>query len=153
MRRLMLCRLVARFLGRPAPALPAPMSGSELLNKSDLVALVRINSVTCISVAKDERTGEELPSWSAKAELMEVIKGDEVKGDTVDISFHAIPTGLLGPGGLLLSGRDGVDASRRQRQPIHHHLVERPRHAWSGRRTTRCRPSPARPSKSPRAGR
>jgi hypothetical protein len=85
------------FMPGPAAALPAPMSESELLQKSDLVALVRIKSVTCTGVAKDDRTGEDLPSYSAQAELMEVIKGEDVKGDTVNISFHAIPTGLLGP--------------------------------------------------------
>ena len=81
----------------PASAVPAPMSQEQLLEKSDLVALVRIKSVTCVSVMKDDRTGEELPSYSARAELIEVIKGEDVKGDTVNISFHAIPTGLLGP--------------------------------------------------------
>jgi hypothetical protein len=80
-----------------AAALPAPMSQSELLQKSDLVALVRIKSVTCVSVSKDDRTGEDLPSYSARAELMEVIKGEDVKGDTVNITFHAIPAGVLGP--------------------------------------------------------
>jgi hypothetical protein len=80
-----------------AEALPAPMSESDLLQKSDLVALVRIKSVTCVSVSKDAQTGESLPSYSASAELMEVIKGEDVKGDTVNINFHAIPTGLLGP--------------------------------------------------------
>jgi len=81
----------------PASALPAPMSQEQLLEKSDLVALVRIKSVTCVSVGKDDRTGEELPSYSARAELIEVIKGEDVKGDTVNITFAAIPTGLLGP--------------------------------------------------------
>jgi hypothetical protein len=73
------------------------MSDSELLSESDLVALFRVLSATCTSVAKDERTGEDLPSWSAEAELIEVIKGEDVKGDTVTVTFHAIPTGLLGP--------------------------------------------------------
>jgi hypothetical protein len=81
----------------PALALPAPMSKEELLLNSDLVALVRIKSVTCVSVTKDERTGERLPSWRARAELIEVIKGEDVKGDTVTINFQAVPTGLLGP--------------------------------------------------------
>ena len=89
--------LLAAFIAAPALALPAPMSKEELLAKSDLVALVWVKSVTCVSVTKDERTGEELPSYSAQAELMEVIKGEEVKGDTVTITFAAIPTGLLGP--------------------------------------------------------
>lgn len=81
----------------PALAVPPPMSQEELLQKSDLVALVRIRSVTCLSVSTDPGSGETLPSWSAKAELMEVIKGEDVKGDTVDIDFEAIPTGVLGP--------------------------------------------------------
>ena len=97
MRRLVLTMLLFCLLAGPALALPAPMSKQELLTKSDLVALVRIKSVTCVSVAKDEATGEALPSWTAEAELIEVIKGEEVKGDTVTLSFHAIPTGLLGP--------------------------------------------------------
>ena len=97
MRRLVLTMLLFGLLAGPALALPAPMSKEQLLTESDLVALVRIKSVTCVSVAKDERTGEALPSWSAEAELIEVIKGEDVKGDTVTLTFHAIPTGLLGP--------------------------------------------------------
>ena len=97
MRRLVLAILLFGLSAGAALALPAPMSKQELLTKSDLVALVRIKSVTCVSVAKDEHGGEELPSWTAEAELIEVIKGEEVKGDTVTLSFHAIPTGLLGP--------------------------------------------------------
>lgn len=100
MRRLVMLSAVLLCLGLRAgmvAALPAPMSESDLLQKSDLVALVRIKSVTCIGVTKDNRTGEDLPSYSARAELIEVIKGEDVKGDTVNINFHAIPTGLLGP--------------------------------------------------------
>jgi len=81
----------------PAAAVPAPMTQDELLAKSDLVALVRVRSVTCTAVTKDERTGEDLPSYSADVELIEVIKGDEAKGDNVTITFEAIPIGLLGP--------------------------------------------------------
>lgn len=80
-----------------AVAIPAPMSESELLSRSELVGLIRILSVTCTKVTKDERTGEELPSYSAKAELMYVTKGDETLGDDIKLSFHAIPTGVLGP--------------------------------------------------------
>jgi hypothetical protein len=97
MRRLVVTVLSICLLATPALALPAPMSKQQLLTASDLVALVRIKSVTCVSVTKDERSGETLPSWSAQAELIEVIKGEDVKGDTVTIDFHAIPTGLLGP--------------------------------------------------------
>ena len=89
--------LLLSFLTGPVFALPAPMSDDELLAKSDLVALVRVLSVTCTGVAKDERTGEALPSYKAKAEVMEVIKGDVAKGDDVTITFHAIPKGILGP--------------------------------------------------------
>jgi hypothetical protein len=94
---LLLALILAVTAAQPAAALPAPMSESELLQKSDLVALIRVLSVTCVSVSKDERTGEELPSYRAQAELMEVIKGEEQKGLDVTISFHAIPTGMLGP--------------------------------------------------------
>ncbi|MCJ7527633.1 MAG: hypothetical protein MUO37_05915, partial [Methyloceanibacter sp.] len=60
----MLSTLLLGFaiMAKPVLALPPPMSESQLLEKSDLVALVRIKSVTCTGVAKDERAGEELPS-------------------------------------------------------------------------------------------
>jgi hypothetical protein len=87
-----LCCLVAG----PALAVPAPMTKSELLAKSDLVALVRILSVTCTGETKDARTGEQLPSYRAKAELIEVIKGEEMKGGEVPITFHAIPKDIVG---------------------------------------------------------
>lgn len=63
MRRLVLTMLLFGLSAGPALALPAPMSKQELLTKSYLVALVRIKSVTCVSVAKDEHSGEDLPSW------------------------------------------------------------------------------------------
>ena len=85
------------FIAGPALALPAPMSDDELLAKSDLVALVRVLSVTCTEVIKDDRTGEALPSYKADAEVMEVIKGDVAKGDDITITFHAVPTHMLGP--------------------------------------------------------
>jgi hypothetical protein len=101
----------------PAHALPAPMSDSELLVKSDLVALVRVLSVTCLSVSQDPDTHKALPSYSAKLELIEVIKGDEAKGDTVSVYFHAVPSELLGswtvyyyPGEMVwthLQGKNG----------------------------------------------
>ena len=75
----------------PAFAVPPPMSDADLLSKSDLVALVRVLSVTCVSVSKDERTGEPLRNYSANVELMEVIKGDEPKGTDVNITFHDLP--------------------------------------------------------------
>jgi hypothetical protein len=83
---------LAAFAGG-ALALPVPMPKGDLLLKSDLVALVRIWSVTCDSVTKDPQTGEMLPNWSANAQLIEVIKGNEAKGDTVTLLFHAVPSG------------------------------------------------------------
>jgi hypothetical protein len=58
--------LVLAGMAAPAAALPAPMSQSELLSRSALIGLIRVLSVTCTSVTKDERTGEELPSYSAR---------------------------------------------------------------------------------------
>ena len=89
--------LLSTFVAFEALALPAPMSQEELLAKSDLVALVRVLSVTCVSVSTDAQSGQALPSYRAKAALIEVIKGDEAKGSDVTITFKAVPTGVLGP--------------------------------------------------------
>jgi hypothetical protein len=89
--------LLILCLATPASAVPAPMSDADLLAKSDLVALVRVLSVTCVSVSKDERTGEPLRNYSANVELLEVIKGDEPKGTDVDITFHDLPKQIVGP--------------------------------------------------------
>jgi hypothetical protein len=84
-------------LGRPAQALPAPMSEAELLEKSDLYARVRVLSVTCTSVAKDEQTGEDLPSYLARLRVIEAKKGDAKKGDEVLVTWRAVPSKVLGP--------------------------------------------------------
>jgi len=89
--------LLLLFAASPALALPAPMPDADLLAKSDLVALVRVLSVTCVSVSKDERSGEALRNYSANVELIEVIKGDVAKGAEVTITFEDVPKGLLGP--------------------------------------------------------
>ncbi len=89
--------LVAILPAGPALAVPAPMSDDELLAKSDLVALVKVLSVTCLSVSKDERTGEPLRNYSATVELIEVIKGEEPKGTDIDITFHDLPKQIVGP--------------------------------------------------------
>ena len=63
-----LCNIVSAFcvslvlMITPAFALPAPMSEQELMEKSDLVALVRVLNVTCTSVTKDAATG--IGKWS-----------------------------------------------------------------------------------------
>lgn len=81
----------------PALALPAPMSEQELLDKSDLVALVRVLSVTCTSITKDEQTGEELPGYLAKLQVQEVKKGDAKPGEEVLVTWRAVPKSVAGP--------------------------------------------------------
>lgn len=81
---------------QPALAVPAPMSDAELLEKSDVVALVRVLSVTCTSITKDERTGQDLPGYLAKLEVIEVKKGDVKPGEVVLATWRALPEGLIG---------------------------------------------------------
>jgi hypothetical protein len=87
-------RLLSLFLVvfvAPALALPAPMSDQDLMDTSDLVALVRVLSVTCTTVTKDEQTGEELPGYLAKLKLLEVKKGDatsRLDGPTRNFEFQ-----------------------------------------------------------------
>jgi hypothetical protein len=85
------------FLATPALALPAPMSEQELTDKSDLVATVRVLSVSCTVVTKDDKTGEELPAYLAKLRVLEVKKGDAKKGDEILVTWRAIPKGIVGP--------------------------------------------------------
>src|SRR5262245_40434198 len=89
--------LLAFLIASPALALPAPMSDQELMENSDLVALVRVLSVTCTSVTKDDATGEELPSYLATLQVREVKKGDAKKGDEVIVTFRAVPKSIVGP--------------------------------------------------------
>ena len=81
----------------PALAVPAPMSEQEMTDKSDLVALVRVLSVTCTTTTKDEQTGEDLPGYLAKLQVVEVKKGDVKPGDTVLVTWRAIPKSIVGP--------------------------------------------------------
>lgn len=78
-------------------AIPAPMSEEELVEKSDVVALVRVLSVACTSITKDEQTGEELPGYLATLQVLEVKKGDVKPGDEVMVTWREIPQGVLGP--------------------------------------------------------
>src|SRR5262245_12750975 len=89
--------LLLAFIASPALALPAPMSDQELMEKSNLVALVRVLSVTCTSLTKDEATGEELPSYLATLQVREVKKGDAKKGDEVIVTWRAVPKSIVGP--------------------------------------------------------
>ena len=81
----------------PALALPAPMSEQELNDKSDIVAVVRVLSVTCTAVTPDEKTGEELPSYMAQLRMIDVKKGDAKKGDVVLVTWRAVPSKIVGP--------------------------------------------------------
>lgn len=89
--------IVFCLAAQPAFALPAPMSEGELMEKSDLVALVRVMSVTCTSSTKDPTTGEALPGYLAKLRVLKVKKGDARPGGEVLVTFRTVPTGALGP--------------------------------------------------------
>jgi hypothetical protein len=91
-----LCVAFALATG-PARALPAPMSDQELMEKSDLVALVRVLNVTCTSLTKDQATGEELPSYLVTLQVLEVKMGDAKGGDEVIVTWRAVPKSIVGP--------------------------------------------------------
>ena len=91
-----LCLSLALMTG-PARAVPAPMSEQELMEKSDLIALIRVLAVTCTSIVKDEQTGEELPGYLATLKILEVRKGEVKQGEQVLVTWRAIPKGILGP--------------------------------------------------------
>jgi len=94
----LLCLFVRTCLAAlPALALPAPMSEQELMEKSDVVALMRVVSVTCTTVTQDEHTGEDLPGYLAKLQVIDVKKGDVKKGDEVLVTWRAVPKDLNGP--------------------------------------------------------
>jgi len=81
----------------PALALPAPMTEAELMEKSDVVALMRVLSVTCTSITKDEQTGEDLPGYLATLKVIEVKKGDVKAGEEVLVTWRAVPKSIVGP--------------------------------------------------------
>jgi hypothetical protein len=85
------------FLTSPALALPAPMSEQELMDKSDLVATIRVLSVSCTAVTKDDKSGQDLPAYLARVRLIDVKKGDAKKGDEILVTWRAIPKDVVGP--------------------------------------------------------
>lgn len=89
--------LIVTALAAPALAVPAPMSEQELAEKSDIIALVRVLSVTCTRVATDKETGEELPSYLARLLIVEPKKGNVAAGDEVLVTWHAVSTKIVGP--------------------------------------------------------
>ena len=58
--RLLSLFVLACLAALPALALPAPMSEQELMEKSDVVALMRVVSVTCTTVTQDRAHGEKI---------------------------------------------------------------------------------------------
>ena len=120
--------LLLSVLATPALALPAPMSEQELTDKSDLVATVRVLSVSCIVMTKDDKTGEDLPAYLAKVRLMEVKKGDAKKGDEILVTWRAIPKDMRrAVDRQLLSRRGRCDPSHQEerRGELRLDLVER----------------------------
>ncbi|MGB2931619.1 MAG: hypothetical protein WBE08_09275 [Methyloceanibacter sp.] len=89
--------LLMSLVAAPALALPAPMSEQDLNAMSDLVAELRVLSVSCTGVTKDAASGEELPSYLAKVRLLTVKKGEAKAGDEVLITWRSVPKGALGP--------------------------------------------------------
>ncbi|MEG6508346.1 hypothetical protein V6C03_05125 [Methyloligella sp. 2.7D] len=102
----MLCLILALVLGMPAlvspaHALPAPLSEETLTEKSDLVALIRINKVECVGATVDLRHLKPLLAYQAQAEIVEVKKGDKAPGDIVIIEFNELPEDEPGPYDVL----------------------------------------------------
>jgi len=124
--RLGLLLVLTALIAAPAQALPAPMSEQKLNDKSDLVAVVRVNTVICTAVTNDEATGEELPAYLAKLKLVEVKKGDAKPGDEVLVTWRAVPKGIVGPWTVNYYPGE-VDASRQaqRRRELRFNLVER----------------------------
>lgn len=85
------------LIATAAFALPAPMSEAELEAESDVVALVRVMSVTCTSITKDKATGQALHGYLAKLRVLEVKKGEVRQGGEVLVTFREVPKNTLGP--------------------------------------------------------
>ena len=124
----------------PAFAVPAPMSDQELMDKSDLVAEVRVLSVTCTTVTQDPTTGEDAAELSRSAQSGGGQEGRRQAGrrGAGDVARH--PQDHRGTvDGLLLSGRRGGHPSHQaeRRGDLCLDLVER-----QGRRS-RSRPTRA----------
>jgi len=95
--RLLSLLALSFILAVPAGAVPPPKSDEELMEQSDIVALVRVMSVTCTSITKHEKTGEDLPGYLAKLRVLEVKKGNVRPGGEVLVTWRAKPKKLIGP--------------------------------------------------------
>ena len=67
------------------------------MEKSDLVAVVRVVLGHLTVATKDEKTGEDLPAYLAKLKLLDVKKGDAKAGDEVLVTWRAVPKDIVGP--------------------------------------------------------
>ena len=77
-------------------ALPARSQTPTSWPRAIWSPLVRV-LFTCTAITRDDFSKQDIANYSANVELMEVIKGDVAKGAEVNIAFHEIPKGLLGP--------------------------------------------------------
>lgn len=115
-RRFIFCLLIFLASGTSAGAVPAPMSPEELFAASNLVALVRVLSVTCVAIIHGG--SEELRRYTAELGLLRIRKGKERWYDVVTVGWEETPAGMLGawyvayyPGGkgwAHLQGQDGA---------------------------------------------
>jgi len=74
-------------------AIPAPMSPEQLFSASDIVVLVRVLSVTCLSISQREG----LRCCSARLGLLKILKGNFHKFDTVEVWWEEKSPLALGP--------------------------------------------------------
>jgi hypothetical protein len=54
-------------------------------------------SVSCTTVTKDDKSGQNLPAYLAKVRLLDVKKGDARKGDEVLVTWRSISKDMVGP--------------------------------------------------------
>lgn len=87
--------LLLPLIATQALALPAPLSNEQLMEKSTFVGVVRVLSVTCTALTPDKETGEDLQHYLAKLEIVDVKKGDVKPGETILVTWRAIPRGLV----------------------------------------------------------
>src|SRR5258708_5132018 len=86
---------LAVLLADRASALPAPMSPADLEKNSDVIATVKVRSVTC--TGEVEARGGKVLAYQAKLEVVEVKKGTVKPGDVLTVEWQDIPKGLVGP--------------------------------------------------------
>jgi hypothetical protein len=86
---------LAVLLAGPAPAIPPPMSPADLEKNSDVIATVKVRSVTCTKEV--EARGGKVLAYQAQLEVVEVKKGTVKPGDVLTVEWQDIPKGLVGP--------------------------------------------------------